>query len=120
MPPRFCPGPCSLHAVHRLRGESDVSMTGISVAMMWRMIGTRAVPPSILTASRRLLDEAHGVLHCIADAGVIGTEGHVDDQKRVAHGPAHGPGVMQHLVHGDRQRSVVAEHDLGKASLLRG
>ena len=45
---------------------------------------------------------------------MIGAEGHVSHQKGVLHGAAHGAGVMQHLVHGDRQGAVIAEHDLGE------
>jgi len=47
-------------------------------------------------------------------AGVIGAERHIDDEKGAMHGTADGAGVMQHLIHGDRQRAVIAEHHLGE------
>ena len=44
-------------------------------------------------------------------ADVIRGEGHVGHQEGALHPAAHGAGVVQHLLHGDRQGVLVAQHD---------
>ena len=103
------------HAVHGLGRESDVAddrNLRVEDAADDGKARDSALDFDRLGAA--FLDEAHGVLHRLAAAGVIGAEGHVCHQEGVVHGAAHGAGVMQHLLHGDRQGAVIAEHDLGK------
>ena len=41
---------------------------------------------------------------------MVGTERHVGDKQRAAHGPAHGARVVQHLIQRHGQSGVIAEH----------
>ncbi len=101
--------------MHRLRRESDVSDDGnLRVDDAADERNARGAALDLHRFGTAFLDEAHGVLQRLAAARVIGTEGHVGHQKRVAHGAAHGAGVVQHLIHGDRQSAVIAEHHLGE------
>ena len=45
---------------------------------------------------------------------MVGAIRHVGDQQGIPDAPAHRTGVVQHLVGGDRQRILIAQHSLGQ------
>ena len=72
-------------------------------------------PPSSLTASAPVsAHQARRVAQGILGAEVVGHPGHVHDQQRPAACAPDGPAVVDHLVQGDRQRALVAQHDVAQ------
>ena len=74
-------------------------------------VGATSAPPSSFTAVRPAFgEEAAGVAKRVLGAGLVAHERHVGhDSERVA--PRATAAVCtHHVVHGDRQRGVVAEH----------
>ena len=59
----------------------------------------------------RFLHEPHRVAHRLAFVAVKAAVGHVRHQQRPAHSAPHRARVVQHLLHRERQRIFVAEHD---------
>ncbi len=62
----------------------------------------------------RVLDEAPGVAYRVAGVGLVAQERHVAHEQRTVRPAAHRAGVVQHLLHGDRQRVGVPEDDHGQ------
>ena len=58
--------------------------------------------------------EAGSVVNRVFGVNLIRPVGHVGDQQRVLHAAAHRLDVVQHLVHRDRERVLVAQHGHGQ------
>ena len=97
--------------MHRLRRESDVANDS-NLRLRERGDQSSAVAPAfnLHRFRARLLDEARRVDDGLLGGGVIGAEGHVGRQQCAAHPAAHGARVVQHLLHGDGQCALVAQH----------
>ena len=58
-----------------------------------------------------LFQQATGVADCLSTVSLVGEERQVADEIRVLRPAPHGFAVVDHLVHGDRHRGIVAQHD---------
>src|SRR5699024_11934147 len=58
-----------------------------------------------------LLHEPHGRLQRLGGGDLVGAEGQVGDDEGAPGGAGDGGGHRHHLLHGDRQRGVLAEED---------
>ena len=100
-------------AVDRLRGEPEVGHhRHLGVGEGRHQLG--AVAFDLHPLRPRLLDEADGVGHRVVGAEVERAIGHVRHQQGALDAPAGRFGVVDHLVHGDRQRVRMAQHDHGE------
>ena len=87
--------------------------TGISASVSARD-QLHARPFDLDRLGAGLFHKADGVGHALGHRPVIAAEGHVGHHQRPPHGAAHGPRVVQHLVHGDGEGVFVAQHHHGQ------
>ena len=97
--------------VDRLRGHADVALNrNARVDDGLDLRGDRGAALELDRLRMSLLDQPAGVGQGVVLRGLVGEKGHVGDQKRVGERPAHGGGVVNHVLHGHRQGVGVAEH----------
>ena len=58
------------------------------------------------------LHKARCVAHGVRSVNLIRPVRHIRHKQRILHAAAHGLHVVQHLVHGDRERVLIAQHGL--------
>src|SRR6185437_12814762 len=101
----------SAHHVHRLRRESDVSHYGnFSVEQPVDQAHPLLSAFNFHRLGTTIFDKTRGIFHCSFLIQVIRGVGHVGNQQRAFDPAAHGTNVMQHLLHGDRQRVLIAQY----------
>ena len=61
-----------------------------------------------------LLEQAASVGHGLLDADLVGHEGHVADDEGVLSAAGDGGTVVDHVLHGDGEGVLVAEHDVAE------
>ena len=88
-------------------------MTGISASMIASIIATRLRPPSSFTAWAPALHQRGGVADGVLGRHVVAHPRQVADDERLGLGPGDGGHVVGHVVDGDLQGVVVAEHHHG-------
>jgi hypothetical protein len=106
--------PVTTHQVDGLWGEADVAHHGDLRFDQGPYEGRPFAPSLQLDGGRAgLLQETAGVADGVPAPRLIRQVGHVGDH----HGPpgraSHGPRVVQHLLHGDRQRARIPENVVG-------
>ena len=99
-------------------------ITGISASTMASITGTRLAPPSSFTDWAPARMRAAALRTASSGPEVVAEPGQVADDERAAgaldgghpgvEAPGHGRGVMRHVVDGDLEGVVVAEHDHGE------
>ena len=101
--------------MHGLRCKTDVPDDGnLGTRDAFDDFGALASAFQLDRFGPGFLDEAQGVAYGVVDAGVIAAVGHVGDEQGAACAAADGAGVVEHLVHCDRERVGVAEHGHGE------
>ncbi len=100
------------HGVHRLRRKTNVSHDldfGIDQAL--NQVSTLLAAFDFYRLGSTIFHEADRVTQAVAHAHVVRRIGHVGDQESVLHSAAYRAHVVKHLLHGDRQGVLVAQHD---------
>jgi hypothetical protein len=105
--------PVAAHGVHGLRRQAEVAHDGDPpIDQRSRQLEQRAFELDRVRTS--LFEEPPGVADPVLDGGVIGHERHVAHDQGVRRAAGHRPGVVQHLLHRDRQRRGVPQDVLGQ------
>ena len=111
---RFCSLSLDLEPAElcrRLRGQPNVPLDGDArIDDSSNAAFDAGAPFELHGVHPTLLHEAAGVLDRIVNVQVA-SKRQVADKERVLRGPGHGLAVVQHVVHGDLLRPVVAELD---------
>ena len=104
----------ALHAVaegfHALGGEADVAEDGDAV--LHERVDRRGAEFAAFDLdglATCFLDGPSAIPEGLFDGGLVGHEGHVDDDERAADAAHDGGGVAEHVEERDRQGVVVAE-----------
>ena len=108
-------GGFALHAIadamYRLRREADVADHGnLGLGEGGDQSGAVAAAFDLHSFCACIFDEAGRVGDGFSGRGVVGAEGHVGHQQCVADRATDRARVVQHLLHGDGQSAVIAEH----------
>jgi len=103
------------HHIYRLWRQPDVPRhRNLGVNNLPNQVGTLLPAFNLYDFSAAFFHKARGVADRSFGVDLIGPVGHVGDQQRVLHPAPHRLHVMQHLVHRDRERVLVAQHGLSQ------
>src|SRR5262249_9243121 len=103
------------HLVQRLRGQADMSHDGhFGVKHAANQVHTLASSFNFYGFSAGLFYQTHGVAYACRRVTLVSAKRHVGNHHGGPDGPAYGASVVQHFIDGDRQRAVIAQHDLGQ------
>src|SRR5579871_3000403 len=98
------------HAMYTLRRESEMADDrNLGIGESFDKLDTPSLDLDCLSAS--LFHKSHGICYSFRDCAMVAAERHVCDNQSASHGAAHSARMVQHLVYGNRERIIVAEHN---------